>query len=486
MAASKVWQFRVLCFGPTTAPQVFTRVMALVSAFLHRLGIHVLRYLDYWLILAASREEAIWTRDNVLELCEDLGIVVNLEKSSLVPSQIVSYLGVRINSQTFQASPTPTRIEKFFSIVEEFLSSRRQSASFWRVLLGHLASLIHLVPSGRLCVRSLQLCLRDQWDFLDESQVILWDASSQEDLLWWCEEGRLEEGISLESRLPNLMFWSDASNQGWGATACDHVVSGRWESDEVDLSISVRELLAIEKGLHSFLPFLKGQSVAEFSDNTTALSYLHHQGGTLSKQLNHVAQRLLHWAESHELVLHPQFVMGCRNVVADSLLRPNQIVGSEWMLHHQVFASLQKRWSVTVDLFATSLNHRLPVYFAPMSDPMAAGTDTMLQNWDHLEAYAFPPVTMLHQVLNKIRNSVGTHVTLIALLWLSKEWFPALLSLLTGPPVPLPQWWNLLRQPHVRKFHQRLSWLRLHAWRLCSDLPEPPDSLLVWLDNLAA
>ena len=92
--------------------------------------------------------------------------------------------------------------------------------------------------------------------------------------------------------------------------------------------------------------------------------------------------------------------------------RPNQSVGSEWMLHHQVFTSLQKWWAVSVDLFATSLNHRLPVYFVPMSDPITAGTDTMLQNWDHLRAYAFPPVAMLHQVLNEIRNSVGTHVTL--------------------------------------------------------------------------
>ena len=116
------------------------------------------------------------------------------------------------------------------------------------------------------------------------------------------------------------MFRSDASDQGWGATACDQVVSGRWESDEVDSSINVRELLAIKKGLHSFLPFLNGQSVVVFSNNTTALSCLRHQGGTLSKRLNHIAQRLLRWAESQELVLHPQFVMGCCNAVVDSLL----------------------------------------------------------------------------------------------------------------------------------------------------------------------
>ena len=40
------YQFRVLCFGLTTAPQVFTRLMAPISAILHRYGIRMLRYLD--------------------------------------------------------------------------------------------------------------------------------------------------------------------------------------------------------------------------------------------------------------------------------------------------------------------------------------------------------------------------------------------------------------------------------------------------------
>ena len=34
-----------------------------------------------------------------------------------------------------------------------------------------------------------------------------------------------------------------------------------------------------------------------------------------------------------------------------------------------------------VDLFATSLNHRLPMYFSPMVDPQSAVTDAMLQWW---------------------------------------------------------------------------------------------------------
>ena len=141
----RAWQFKVLCFGLSTAPKVFTWVMAPVSGFLHWLGVRMLRYLDDWLIMASSREEACWAKDMVLQLCRELGIFVNLEKSNLTPSQSIVYLGIKIESQTFQASPTPSRIEKFFLTVEEFLSSKVQSAKFWRVLLGHLASLMHLV-----------------------------------------------------------------------------------------------------------------------------------------------------------------------------------------------------------------------------------------------------------------------------------------------------------------------------------------------------
>ena len=81
MAFGKVYQFKVLCFGLSTAPQVFTRVMAPVSAILYSLGIRLKRYLDDWLIQASSREQVLLALRTVLRLCNSLGIVVNWEKS---------------------------------------------------------------------------------------------------------------------------------------------------------------------------------------------------------------------------------------------------------------------------------------------------------------------------------------------------------------------------------------------------------------------
>ena len=78
--------------------------------------------------------------------------------------------------------------------------------------------------------------------------------------------------------------------------------------------------------------------------------------------------------------------MGAWNVVADSLSRQDQIIVSKWTLSQEVVDELGKWWPVMVDLFATSLNYRLPVYISPLNDPMAAGTDALLQLWDRFQA----------------------------------------------------------------------------------------------------
>ena len=119
----KPFQFRVLCFGLTTAPQVFTRIMAPVSAILHRHGVRMLRYLDDWLILASSEITCLQSRDRLLTVCTELGIQVNLTKSSLVPSQSIVYLGMEILSLPFIARPTPTRADNLIRLIEEFLST---------------------------------------------------------------------------------------------------------------------------------------------------------------------------------------------------------------------------------------------------------------------------------------------------------------------------------------------------------------------------
>ena len=172
-------------------------------------------------------------------------------------------------------------------------------------------------------------------------------------------------------------------------------------------------------------------------------------------------------------MLSPQFIMGKHNVLADSLSRPNQTQGSEWTLKLEVFQELRKRWTVSIDLFATSLNHRCSRYFSPFHDRNALGTDALLQNWNGWQAYAFPPWSLIPAVLKKLWSSSGVMLTIIAPYWPQRPWFPDLLDLVVDGPVALPESRDLLHQPHFHRFHLGAPRLSLHVWRLSSDLPVP-------------
>ena len=132
MSEGTVYQFRGLCFGLSTAPQVFTRVFAAVSAWAHSRGIRLLRYLDDWLVLSSSEKKAKQAVQSLLSLCHTLGIVINEKKSDLVPSQTAKYLGMTIDTGAGKVFPSLARVEKFLSVAERFCTMESPRLSFGR------------------------------------------------------------------------------------------------------------------------------------------------------------------------------------------------------------------------------------------------------------------------------------------------------------------------------------------------------------------
>ena len=77
----------------------------------------------------SSELACLQSRDRLLTVCTELGIQVNLLKSSLVPTQSLVYLGMEIRSLPFIARPTPVRVSNLLRLIEEFLSTPSPPAS---------------------------------------------------------------------------------------------------------------------------------------------------------------------------------------------------------------------------------------------------------------------------------------------------------------------------------------------------------------------
>ena len=149
--------------------------------------------------------------------------------------------------------------------------------------------------------------------------------------------------------------------------------------------------------------------------------------------------------------------------------RSPQASGSGYRNYRQVASAQLLAWgSPSLDLFATRLNAKLPLYCSLVPDPQAVFEDAFHHPWDNLDVYAFPPFPLVGRVVARVRETPNLSMTLVAPLWPEMELFANfvdLLLLLTQPPFVLPWWDRLLRQPHFNRFHQGVHTLNLHAWR---------------------
>ena len=81
-----------------------------------------------------------------------------------------------------------------------------------------LSSMIHLVPGGRLLMRSLQLTLRRQWGQIDQSQLVEWSPVIQDDLSWWRDRDRLGLGIFSGAGVPSARVIVRRLGRGLGGS----------------------------------------------------------------------------------------------------------------------------------------------------------------------------------------------------------------------------------------------------------------------------
>ena len=346
MSEGTVYQFKALCFGLSTAPQVFTRVFAAVSAWAHARGIRLLRYLDDWLVLSSSEKKAKESIRELLSLCRTLGIVINKKKSDLVPSQSAKYLGMTIDTGAGKVFPSLARVAKFLTVAERFCTMQSPPAQLWQVILGHLASLERLVPHGRLRMRSLQWHLKSQWSPESDPPLlpVALPEEARRDLSWWMVRDHLLVGVRFGTPAPDLHLYSDASSSGWGAHLLDQNVSGVWSAQEKLLHINLLEMKALFLALQAFQEDVAGHHVTAMCDNSTVVAYVNKQGGMVSRPLCLLTSRLLRWTESFDVHLEARYLPGESNVLADVLSRRGQVVGTEWSLHPQVARALLRAW----------------------------------------------------------------------------------------------------------------------------------------------
>ena len=105
----RTYQFKALPFGLSTAPMEFTVLAKEVKLMAIHRGIRIHQYLDDWLVRARSQHICLQHTQILVKMCQDLGWLVNLEKSELEPKQVFDFVGYQFDLRSGRVRPTPDR-----------------------------------------------------------------------------------------------------------------------------------------------------------------------------------------------------------------------------------------------------------------------------------------------------------------------------------------------------------------------------------------
>ena len=317
-------------------------------------GIRIHQYLDDWLVRARSQQICLHHTQILVKMCQELGWLVNIEKSELEPKQVFDFVGYQFDLRAGRVRPTMDRWQSLQDKIQALLLLPACPVRQFMSLIGLLTATEKQVHLGRLHMRPIQWHLKNNWRVPESlEKIIPLPRSLHPHLQWWLEESNVLQGQPLHPVKHALQIFTDTSKEGWGAHLNEHTARGSWSVPESKLHINYLELKAVFLALKEFQELCIGKIVLVASDNTTVVAYINKEGGMRSGPLCALLWRILTWCSQKQVMLKARHIPGHLSVIADKLSRLGQTIQTEWSLLPEVFLSICKKWhQPQIDLFA--------------------------------------------------------------------------------------------------------------------------------------
>ena len=331
-----------------------------------------------------------------------LGYFLNLTKSVFVPTQIMIFLGMWVDTLQCSFLVTDKRKEKLRTIREAILRGTVTSLLTLQKFTGVCCSMILAIRASKLyttaCNRAISCAVRNNeliipvcgelrdevefWKFLDT-----WTQP-----LPWLSECHV-----------SLQIASDSSDYKWAAvykaTDGERAFSDFWSQEQLALPIMVKEALALKNALKSLGTKLIGQRIRALVDNNSVVFAWTNQTSRNS-QLNAVLKEIFQLTLQHSCSLELTYVPSRSN---PSDLPSRTLAKSDATITLRTWLFIQSQFGPhTVDMFSLDSNAMTdpkgtPLkHFTPFPTPLSFGVDAFAQSYSSAERYyAFPPFCLL-------------------------------------------------------------------------------------------
>ena len=217
-------------------------------------------------------------RHYIMYLITSLGLIINYQKSDLIPTQIFTFIRMEFLTYSNIVRVQHPRVQKLLETIRIIYQKTFISARVFLSLLEQLSAAADFVMLGRLHLRPLQMSLLSQWrpqKFSLNHQIKI-SANILHHLDWWKQEEIYQQGVPLRINPPSHTIFTDASLSGWGSHVEPEglLFHGVWTETQSQLHINMLEMMAISMALKEALHTIKNSTVLVSTDNTTVVAYL--------------------------------------------------------------------------------------------------------------------------------------------------------------------------------------------------------------------
>lgn len=439
----QLYEFCCVPFGLCTAPYVFTKLLKPVTEYLRSRSLLSVIYLDDFLLISKSKEKCSKNVRITIDVLENLGFIVNKEKSTLEPSKQIKFLGFNWNSKKMSLKLTKDKKEKILLRAQKFDNKSfkiRELAEF----VGTLVAACPAVKYGLLYTKNLErrkyLALAENKENYDKRMTL--DSSALSDIHWWIKNTPSASN-SIGIKHFDIEIFSDASLSGWGVVCNGENVHGWWNTENSKHHINYLELLAAFYGLKCFVKNLRSREILLRIDNTTAIAYINRMGSIQFPKLSNLCKEIWTWCEERHLWIFASYISSSENIDADteSRILPTE---TEWEIASWAFNEINNKFGpFDIDLFASCANNKCKKFISWKQDPDSLAVDAFTIVWTNFKFYAFPPCSIVLKVLQKIIADKAEGVVVVPY-WPTQSWFPLFKSLTIGDLMILGPENNLL------------------------------------------
>jgi hypothetical protein len=269
----KSWAYVTVIFGEKDGPVAANTLSGHTVSLLIERGCPATGYTDDFFVVGPTYDKCLSNRGIALSLFNEIGWVVADNKVT-DPAQLITFLGVQLDSVHQTLSIEKDRLESELQSVRELLARELVSKHSIQETAGRLQWIASAMVTGRPFVSDLHTMASS---FYRHGRPQPLSAEAREALLWW--ENKLQELVASDApawcriyRTPPVAVIrsvSDASGSKGFAIICkDRVLKGEWIDPQPN-DIARQELFPLFLALVEFGEQLRGHLLVFTTDNAS-------------------------------------------------------------------------------------------------------------------------------------------------------------------------------------------------------------------------